>query len=143
MPSYSFKSSLIAGQLGESRFAMLYPQMKATDGLTYDFISTISGLRYEVKTERRRTIDTPNVALELSSSHGRRGALHNAKLHSDIIVFQFNCGTIFAYDINKLYYWTKHNKHKHLQVKVSNVTYMSTVLLAPRHLLKTLEVPIV
>lgn len=139
---YNFRKSLIAGQLGENRFKRLFPQMMATDGLTCDFISRDTNLRYEVKSESRSIFETPNVAIEISSSAGRRGALHNAKQYSDIIVFMFGSGQLFAYDIKKLFYWVRHNRDAYRHVMISNGSYNSEVVLVPRKLIAFLEVPI-
>jgi len=140
---YNFSKSLVAGHLGESRFKMLYPQMTATDGRTCDFISTLSGLRYEVKTESRSIFETPNVAIELSSSAGRKGALHNAFAHSDIIVYQFASGQLFAYDVKKLFYWIRKHKQNYRTVTIPNTTYKSTVLLVPRKHLEFLRTEVI
>jgi len=141
--AYNFHNSLVAGHIGESRFKMLHPQMVATDGQTCDFVSSITGLKYEVKTESRSVFETPNVAIELSSSFGRPGALHNAFKHSDVLVYQFASGQLFAYDIKRLYYWMKKYKHNYRQVSVRNLTYSSTVALVPRKHLTFLQTDIV
>lgn len=142
MQHFNFHRSLKAGAAGEAKFATKHPQLQKTDGLKHDFVSVVTNLKYELKTESRTTFQTPNIALEWSSSYCKRGAIHNALAHSDIIVFAFANGREFAYKVKELYYWTRRNKKRLKKVTVSNGTYKSIVILVPRYEIKFLEVRI-
>jgi hypothetical protein len=136
---YKFNESLKAGAAGEDKVQQLYPDWVRTDGRIADFI-TPDGKKIEVKTERRTTAETPNLALELASSPGRPGAIERAVADGiDYILYQFADDIIFVYQPVPLLSYMNENKHNYRQVNVNNGSYHSTVLLVPRIDLRRFE----
>jgi hypothetical protein len=132
-----FKLCLNEGHKGELRMLQLQPTWRRTDGLKEDFILP-DGEYMELKTERRTTMDTPNIAVELSSSAGRPGALENAISNNcRYICYLFADDKYFIYDAVKLLEYVK--KAAHRVVSVPNAGYKTTVMLVPRSAIKELE----
>ena len=130
-----FESSLAAGHAGEERFMLLVPGLTRTDGRLFDLV-TANGKRVELKTERRTTSQTPNIAVEISSS-GKLGAIHAAAANADYIVFLFADDKYFVYEPKAL---LAEVNDDYRRVAVANSTYESTVVLMPRAAIKHLEV---
>lgn len=127
-----FKSSLAYGHAGESRLASIKPSWRRTDGIKEDFV-TPEGLLVELKTESRKSTDTPNIACELASSFGKPGAIERAVIDGiDIIIFLFADDQLFQYKVADLWSYVQENKDEHRTVLVENAGYRSSVLLVPR-----------
>ena len=135
-----FKKDLKRGQAGEERVAKLFPKWSRSDGRKEDFI-TDKGELVEVKTEGRSTAQTPNVALELESSTGRRGAIQRAVDDGiSLVLYLFSDGEYFVYDAVRLLQFMKLNENEYRQVKIKNKTYETTVLIVPRKDLEEVEI---
>lgn len=137
MPNH-FERSLKTGQAGEARFCKLVPGTYQAAGTKHD-LERANGVTLELKTESRTTAQTPNLAVELASSHGKEGALHNAIKHSDYIVWLFADDKYYVYKPKQLLAYIE--QHSELRVVyVNNATYQSKVVLVPRDVVKHLEV---
>ena len=136
----SFKADLAFGQDAEVEFHKLYPWLIREDGRKYDF-STPTGKLVELKTEKRTTAETPNVALEISSSVGRVGCIRNSFGYGvHYLVFSYADGKHFVYDCTSVFIYLISNAYRYRSVLVSNGSYQTTVVLVPRADLKALEV---
>jgi hypothetical protein len=139
---FDFKSSLKQGHAGEARFAKLYPAYIRTDGRREDFIAP-TGELVELKCESRTIEQTANLALELSSSEGRPGAIERAITDGiTYIVYMFADGLTFTYNPKELFEHMSANGHKYRLINIPNRGYTSVVMLVPRadvaHLLQRL-----
>lgn len=133
-----FESSLSYGKLREECFHALHPQLVRTDGLAEDF-RTKSGKTIELKSERRQSIDTPNIAVEVESSPGSPGALQRAVNDNiTIIVWMFADFATYAYRPEELAAFLTTFSGR--IVEVNNGNYLTKVLLVPRDAVKHLEV---
>lgn len=137
-----FESSLSAGHAGELRFMQLVPHLdlKRTDGLAEDFIMP-NGETLELKTERRSTAQTLNLAIELASSPGKPGALQRA-INDNVtyIVYLFADDVYFVYKPAQLLEAALAQKSQYRTVYVNNGNYDSEVLLLPRHVVFNMEI---
>lgn len=136
----SFEGDLKAGQDAETTFHAKHPWLIRADGKLYDF-ETPKGKRVELKSEKRTTAETPNLALELNSSGGRLGCIQNA-YNNDVhyLVYTFADGKQFTYNCTALFIFMIANAYRYRQVHVSNGSYLTTVVLIPRADLHALEV---
>lgn len=138
--SYNFKSSLRQGQKGEDAFHKLFPDWTRSDGRKEDFVMP-NGKTVELKTERRTTDETPNLALELESSPGRPGAIQRAVADGiDYIIYYFADGKYFVYKPQELLVVMSDPLKIYRTVAIPNTTYNTRVLLVPRKDLILLEV---
>lgn len=138
---HNFKRSLAAGAAGETRLHAMFPSWTRTDGRIEDFIMP-NGDKVDLKTESRSSLDTPNIAAELSSSDGRPGAIERAVNDSvKYIIFLFADDVYFMYRAVDLLAYM--NTAKHRTVRIPNQGWTSTIMLVPRETIKHLEVQIV
>lgn len=88
--------SIIAPELG------LVPKQ----GLLEDFVD-VKGQKWELKSERRTTMQTSNIAVEMVSSFRRQGAMYNARDNGvKYIVYLFADNIYFVYDFEKLFFFS-------------------------------------
>ena len=136
----SWTIDLSYGQKREQDFIALVPflHLKAQNGLKEDFID-INGDKWELKSERRTSAQTPNIAVEISSSFKRPGGLYNAhKNGTKYICYLFADNKYFVYDVSKLYYLSKHIAAKHGTIAVRNSN--ARIILLPRERLACLKI---
>jgi hypothetical protein len=125
-----FENSLKSGHVGEIRMNAIKPAWVRTNGLKEDFILP-DGDYLELKTESRASTDTPNIAVELSSSPGKPGALQSAVNNGcKYICFLFADDKYYIYNAQKLLEYVLSANHR--TVKVANANYNSVVMLVPR-----------
>lgn len=136
----SWTIDLSYGQKREKDFVELLPELKlvAQNGIKEDFIDK-NGDKWELKSERRTTAQTPNIAVEVISSYKRQGAIYNAfKNKTKYICYLFADNVFFVYDVSKLYYLAKHIATKHGTIKVRNSN--ARIILLPRKRIQCLQI---
>jgi hypothetical protein len=68
---HNFKDSLIKGQAGEALFLQYMPHLQKLDGRQSDFVDSLTGERYELKTDSYDPARTPNMFIEHYSDVSR------------------------------------------------------------------------
>ena len=136
----NWAADLAYGQKREADFHKLFPFLARQDGLKEDF-RLPDGSKLELKSERRSSIETPNIAVEVYSSAKSSGALYNAKNNGvKYVAYFFADNFIVIYDFIKLFNYIQYNYSDLRIVGVSGST--ARVALIPRWKLKFCETSI-
>lgn len=136
---HHFNSSLIKGKEGEVLFASYFPHLIRLSGYQSDFVNPRTGKTYELKTDRRSTIATPNVFLETISNRDKGtpgGAYQANKNGTDYFVYMFADRLALIFSTRRLAAWVKANESKYKHINIYNDTHVTVGIIVPRTDLK-------
>ena len=132
---HNFNSSLKAGQIGEAAFAAAFPHLKKLSGYQSDFVNPRTGATYEIKTDKRSTMQTPNIFIEILSNKekGTVGGPAQAVQHgTDYWIYCFADKVAFMFNTKRLAAWVNANKDAYVHINIYNETWITTGILVQR-----------
>jgi hypothetical protein len=146
--SHNFNRSLIAGQQAEALFAASFPHLKRLSGYQSDFVNPRTGATYELKADRRTTIQTPNIFIEILSNKVKGtpgGPAQALKNGTDFWVYLFADQVAFIFNTKRLAAWVRTNEDKYRHINIANQDWTTTGIIVKRtdvgHLAKKLLLP--
>jgi hypothetical protein len=136
----NWKKDLQRGKDGETAILALYPALKLSGTLAYDFVDSL-GQRFEIKTDYTTY---PNIFLELVSNDAKDtpgGAVQSLFKGVDYYIYRFDkTNEIFCFKASNLVWFIMRHGHKYKLKIVPNKSYNTLGYAVPKADLEHLRV---